>query len=85
MKLSDVKTSFVGSSVLLMISTRRQDYRMCQYRLVKHFPNFLRAAPLNATQAAIRSLNVFIAREHIVRYLKEGVTLKDMIETFKIR
>ena len=84
-ELSDVKTSFGSSSVLPMISTRRQDYRMCQYRLVKHFPNFLRAAPLNATQAAIRSLNVFIAREHIVRYLKEGVTLEDMIETFNFR
>ena len=80
---SDEKTSLVGGPVMPMTSTRRQDYSMCQYRLIKHFPNFLRAAPLNATQAAIRSLNVFIAREHIARYLKEGVTLKDMIETFK--
>ena len=68
-----------------MTSTRRQDYSMCEYRLIKHFPNFLRAAPLHATQASIRSLNVFIIREHIVRYLKEGVTLEDMIETFSFR
>ena len=82
---SDEKTSLAGGPVMPMTSFRSQDYRMCQYRLVKHFPNFLRAAPLNATQAAIRSLNVFIAREHIVRYLKEGVTLEDMIETFNFR
>ena len=82
---SDVKTNFGSSSVLSMTSTRRQDYSMCEYRLIKHFPNFLRAAPLHATQASIRSLNVFIIREHIVRYLKEGVTLEDMIETFSFR
>ena len=64
---SDVKTSFGSSSVLPMTSTRRQDYRMCEYRLIKHFPNFLRAAPSHATRAVIQSLNVFIVREHIVR------------------
>ena len=82
---SDVKTSFGSSSVLPMTSTRRQDYRMCQYRLIKHFLNFLRAAPSYATRAVIRSLNIFIIKEHIVRYLKEGVTLEDMIETFNFR
>ncbi len=82
---SDVKTNFGSSSVLPMTSTRRQDYRMCEYRLIKHFANFLRAAPLSATQAVIRSLNVFIIREYIVRYIKEGVALKDMIETFNFR
>ena len=56
-----------------MTSTRRQDYSMCRYRLIKHFPGFLQAVPLPATQAVIRSLNVFIAGEYIVRYLKEGV------------
>ncbi len=81
-ELSDLKTNFGSSSVLPMTSTRRQDYRMCQYRLIKHFPNFLRAAPLAATQAVIRSLNFFIVIEHIARYLKEGVTLQDMVETF---
>ena len=64
---SDVKTSFGSGSVLSMTSTRRQDYSMCYYRLVKHFPNFLRAAPSHATRAVIQSLNVFIVREHIVR------------------
>ena len=82
---SDVKTNLGNSYVLSMTSFRSQDYRMCQYRLVKHFPNFLRAVPLDATQAAIRSLNAFVIREHIVRYPKEGVTLEDMIEAFNFR
>ena len=82
-ELSDVKTSFGSSSVMPMTSTRRQDYRMCQYRLIKHFPNFLQAKPLEATHAAIQSLNFFIIIEHIVRDLKkEGVTLNDKIKIF---
>ena len=81
---SNVRTDF-GSSVLPMTSTRRQDYRMCQYRLIKHFPDFLRAAPLSATQAALRSLNVFIVGKHIKGYPKEGVTSEDLIETFNFR
>ncbi len=82
---SDVKTSFGSGSILSMTSTRRQDYSMCQYRLIKHFPNFLKAKPLDATRAVIQSLNLFIFGEHIVRYLKEGVVFKDMVETFSFR
>ena len=66
-EISDVKTNFGSSSVLPMTSTRRQDYSMCQYRLIKHFPDFLQAAPLPATQAAVRSLNFFIFQEHTIR------------------
>ena len=75
----------LGGLILSMTSTRHQDYSMCQYRLVKHFPNFLRSAPLPATQAAIQSLNCCIVREHIVRYRQEDVTFKDLIETFNFR
>lgn len=82
---SDVKTNFGSGSVLPMTSTRRQDYSMCQYRLIKHFPKFLRAKPLEATQAAIRSLNTFIIHTHVVRYLKENVEPKDLIEAFDFR
>ena len=81
---SDAKTSLSGG-VLAMTSTRRQDYSICRYRLIKHFPNFLRAAPSHATRAVIQSLNVFILGEHVVPYLKEGVTLEDMVETFNFR
>ena len=81
---SDAKTSLSGG-VLAMTSTRRQDYSMCRYRLIKHFPGFLQAAPLSATQAVIQSLNVFIVGEHVFRYLKKGVEIEDIIETFKFR
>lgn len=81
---SDAKTSLSGG-VLAMTSTRRQDYSMCRYRLIKHFPGFLQAAPVSAVQSVIRSLNVFIVGEHIARYLKAGVKIEDMIETFNFR
>lgn len=81
---SDAKTSLSGG-VLAMTSTRRQDYSMCRYRLIKHFPGFLQAAPLSAAQSVIRSLNVFIVGEHIVRYLRAGIKFEDMIETFNFR
>lgn len=82
---SDVKTNFGSGSVLPMISTRRQDYSMCQYRVIKHFPDFLRAKPLEATQAAILSLNAFILHTHVVRYWKKNVESKDLIEAFDFR
>ncbi|MCH8291043.1 ATP-binding protein [Candidatus Poribacteria bacterium] len=82
---SDEKTNIIGGFILPLTSTRRQDYSMCQYRLVKHFPSFLRVAPQLATQAAIRSLNFFIIRAHIAGYVQESVTLEDLIETFEFR
>ena len=81
---SDAKTS-LSSGVLAMTSTRRQDYSMCRYRLIKHFPGFLQATPLPAAQSVIRSLNVFIVGEYVARYLKEGVKLEDIIESFNFR
>ena len=81
---SNAKTS-LSRGVLAMTSTRRQDYSMCRYRLIKHFPGFLQAVPLSAAQSVIRSLNIFIVGEHIARYLKAGVELEDMIEIFDFR
>ena len=81
---SDAKTS-LSRGVLAMTSTRRQDYSMCRYRLIKHFPGFLQAVPLPSTQSVIQSLNVFIVGEHIVRYLKAGVKIEDIIEIFNFR
>lgn len=75
----------MGGYVLPMTSFRAQDYSMCQYRLVKHFPDFLRTKPLDAAQAAIQSLNVFIVRENVIRFLRAGATLDDIVETFNFR
>ena len=77
------KTNLVDGAVMPMMSTRQQDYSMCRYRLIKHFPSFLQVAPSPATQAVIQSLNV--AGEHIARYLKAGVKPEDMIEVFNFR
>ena len=82
---SEEKTNVSLGPLLPMTSTRRQDYSICQYRLIKHFPNFLQAEPLVATQAAIQSLNFFIIKEHIAGYLKDHVEFQDLIETFEFR
>ena len=71
-----------GSLILGFGSTRRQDYRMCQYQLVEHFPNFLQAAPLYATQAVIESLNFCIIRTHVFSYRQP---LEDLEVTFNFR
>ena len=72
----------MGSRIIPMTSTRRQDHSMCQYQLIEHFPDFLRAAPLAATRAVIESLNFFIINTHIFSYRQGGVVRK---ETFNFR
>ena len=81
---SEEKTH-MGGIVLPLLSTRRQDYEMCQYQLIQHFPKFLRAAPLLATQVVIKCLNRFIIDQHIIGYLEEGVKLEELVEKFQFR
>ena len=71
-----------GSSILPIITYRSQDFGMCQYRLVKHFLKFLQEKPIHATQAAIRSLNYIIAKEHIIRFSRENMTIEELNEPF---
>ena len=71
-----------GGPILPMATFRHQDYKMCQYRLEKHFHNFLQTLPLIAARTVIQSLNFFIIRFHIVGYPKEDGTFEDLIETF---
>ena len=61
----------MGGFIAPITTFRNQDYSMCQYRLVKHFPNFLQAAPLPAVLVAIHSLNYFIRDAHIGKYFQE--------------
>ena len=74
-----------GGPVLPMATYRGQDFRMCQYRLVEHFPKFLQEKPIFATQAVIQSLNHSIFKEHIIRYNREVTTLENLKETFSFR
>lgn len=81
METSEEKTGF-GTPVLPMSSTRRQDYQMCQYELTQKFPKFLNDFPLFAIKTAILCINSIVIEDHIVEYLKDGVSLKDCSEEF---
>jgi hypothetical protein len=72
----------MGTPVMPLSSTRRQDYNMCQYILIKKFPKFLLINPMNAITAAIWILNKFIVEKHVMGYLKEGVKIEEIIEEF---
>ena len=74
-----------GGPVFAFKTFRSQDFGICQYRLVNHFPKFLQALPLHATQAVIQGLNYFILKEHIIRYQRTSVESKNLIETFNFR
>ena len=79
------ETTDMSGPVVPITSTRRQDYTMCQYRLMKHFPDFLRAALLDATQAVIQSLNHCVIDVHIRRDHPRDVAFEDVGETFDFR
>ena len=71
-----------GTPILPIITYRSQDFGMCQYRLVKHFHQFLQENPKPATQAAIQSLNCFIAKEYVFRFSRRNMTINELIEPF---
>lgn len=81
---SEDKTN-MGTPILPLTSTRKQDYDMCQYSLIQHFPKFLRGAPSSAISAIINCLNYFIIGSHIVGYLKEGSKVEDLLVDFPFR
>ncbi len=81
---SESKTP-MGTPVLPMSSTRRQDYEMCHFHLINHFPNFIKDSPLIAIQAGIKSLNNYIIEREVIVYLKDKNELNEIIEKFKFR
>ena len=81
--LSEGKTQH-GSFIFPITSYRSQDFGMCQFRLVKHFPKFLQEKPIHATQAAIRSLNYIIAKERILQFSRRNKTIEELLEHFEI-
>ena len=66
------KVTTMGSPVLQLLSTRKQDFQMCQYVLVKHFRDFLRDHNREAIHAAILSVDTIILAEHVFRYDKSA-------------
>ena len=64
---SEDQTSF-GTPILPLVSTRRQDYSMCQYRLIQYFEDFMNFSFVSAAHAAVCSLDNFIFQKHLMRY-----------------
>jgi len=83
-EVSQERTVF-GSAIVQMSSTRQQDFQLCQYGLKKHFPAFLKKAPLVAVETALQFLTKHILRNHVAGYLKEGVEFEDLLEKFNFR
>ena len=68
---STEKTSLNSGPILPLTSNRRQDYDSCQYLLIRHFSNFLKAKPLVAARAATQSLNSFIRKNILTSTLNQ--------------
>lgn len=75
----------MGTPILPMSSTRRQDYQMCHYNLKEQYPAFIAGAPEIATVTAIHCLTAFILSAHVVPHLNEGIKLRDFIQEFAFR
>jgi hypothetical protein len=81
---TDEKTHF-GSPILLLQSTRKQDYDMCQYGLIQKFQAFLAVSPKIAIRAVIQSLNKYILIKHVLPFIKDGYSQKDVTSQFEFR
>jgi len=74
-----------GGPVMSFSMSRRDDYGMCRYSLMKQFPRFLAANPLAALLAGIRAIQAFAIRDHVSRYLELGKTWADLTTEFQFR
>lgn len=63
---SEEKTQVGSSRILGLTSTKRQDYEMVQYNLVKAFPKFLETAPKNAVEALVLALDSYVKKHHLI-------------------
>ena len=81
---SDIETGF-GTPILPLRSTRRQDFSMCQYHLIRHYSAFLEADANAAARAALRALNEYVPRQHVVPFLNPGFSINDITEGFAFR
>lgn len=81
---SEEKTG-MGTPVLPMTSTRRQDFESCHYNLIRKYNEFLITTPEVATKVCIQISNFYIIKEHIGLYLKKDARIEDLYEKFKFR
>jgi hypothetical protein len=75
----------MGTPVLPLSSTRRQDYEMCYFLLAKNYPKFLLDNPLAAAKAAIVSLNQYIIKNHIIPFINPGYNLDNTREKYVLK
>jgi len=61
---SEEPTSIGTSRILPLVSNRRQDYRMALHQLAKVFPEFLKSAPEEATQALVSVVESYVVQRH---------------------
>ena len=74
-----------GGPVMSFSMSRRDDYGMCRYSLMKEFPRFLAANPPAALLSGIRAIQAFAIRSHVLRYLEHGKTWADLTTKFQFR
>lgn len=60
---SQEATDMSGSQILALRSTRKQDYEMACYRLAEEYPDFLSAAPEEATRAMVSIIESYAQHE----------------------
>lgn len=67
------ETTFLGSRVISLTSTRKQDYNLCYYHLAEVFPRFIKEKPLNAARALVKSMNGYIINHEMASDISKGV------------
>lgn len=68
-------TTQMGSGVLMnLISNRRQDFDLCQYRLGTAFPKYLATNPISAIATGLQIINRHVELEEVMRFGIKSVT-----------
>ncbi|MDT8873391.1 hypothetical protein RAA17_25410 [Komagataeibacter rhaeticus] len=58
------QTSIGNSRILNLTSNARQDFEAARWSLKEYFPHFLSMSPVQGTEALIKALDGYVAREH---------------------
>ncbi len=77
---SQKQTTMGGSSIMYLLSNRRQDYDMCRYNLIEKYPTYLEYAFLAAMRTGVRAVQAFAFQRHVQQYLIDGKT-RDSIKS----
>lgn len=84
-EISNDSPHFLGGPILVLSMDNRQYYNSCRHQLVEYLPNFLRIAPKVAAAAAIQSVNLFVIRSHIIRYVADAAAIEAATQHFWFR